>query len=63
VPRRQQVRGVKVCAHCGGGYDAFKAMEVRGQYCSPSCLQAARAAHRLHRHELTIGDSSIALAQ
>lgn len=48
MPRRQRLRGVKVCAHCGGGYDAFKAMEVRGRYCSPGCLQEARAAHR-HR--------------
>jgi len=35
-----------VCAHCGEGYDAFKAMEARGRYCSPGCLQSARAAHR-----------------
>lgn len=48
MPRRQQIRGVKVCAHCGGGYDAFKAMEVRGRYCSPQCLAGARAAHRHH---------------
>ena len=46
MPRRQSTRGVKVCAHCGGGYDAFKAMESRGHYCSPDCLMAARAAHR-----------------
>ena len=46
MPRRQQLRGVKVCAHCGGGYDAYKAMELRGRYCSPACLQGARAAHR-----------------
>jgi hypothetical protein len=48
MPRRQQIRGVKVCAHCGGGYDAFKAMELRGRYCSPACLQEARAEQRLH---------------
>jgi hypothetical protein len=47
MPRRQQIRGIKMCAHCGGGYDAFKAMEVRGRYCSPDCLASARAAHRL----------------
>lgn len=47
MPRRQQIRGVKMCAYCGGGYDAFKAMEVRGRYCSPGCLESARAAHRL----------------
>jgi hypothetical protein len=48
MPRRQQIRGIKMCAHCGGGYDAFKAMEVRGRYCSPECLESARVAHRLH---------------
>ncbi|HEY7927150.1 MAG TPA: hypothetical protein VIG86_06995 [Candidatus Dormibacteraeota bacterium] len=48
MPRRQQIRGVKVCARCGEGYDAFKAMEVRGRYCSPSCLASARAARRHH---------------
>ena len=46
MARRRQIRGVKVCAHCGGGYDAFKAMELRGRYCSPGCLESARAAHR-----------------
>jgi hypothetical protein len=47
MPRRQQIRGIKMCAYCGGGYDAFKAMEVRGRYCSPDCLASARASHRL----------------
>jgi hypothetical protein len=47
MPRRQQIRGIKMCAYCGGGYDAFKAMELRGRYCSPGCLASARAAHRL----------------
>lgn len=46
MPRRQHIRGVKICAHCGSGYDGFKAMESRGRYCSPGCLAAARAAHR-----------------
>jgi hypothetical protein len=46
MPRRQHLRGVKICAHCGAGYDGFKAMESRGRYCSPVCLAAARAAHR-----------------
>ena len=33
---------VKHCAECGGGFDAFRAMEVRGRYCSPECLQNSR---------------------
>jgi hypothetical protein len=53
MARRQTMRGVKVCAHCGGGYDAFKAMEVRGRYCSPGCLSAAREAHRHPENHLT----------
>ncbi|HEX4755851.1 MAG TPA: hypothetical protein VH661_08890 [Candidatus Dormibacteraeota bacterium] len=47
MPRSQHLRGVKICAHCGAGYDGFKAMELRGRYCSPVCLAAARAAHRM----------------
>jgi hypothetical protein len=47
MPRRQHLRGVKFCAHCGAGYDGFKAMELRGRYCSPVCLAAARAANRV----------------
>ncbi len=46
MPRRQNPRLVKFCAYCGSGYDGFKAMELRGRYCSPVCLAAARAAHR-----------------
>lgn len=46
MPRSQHLRGVKICAHCGAGYDGFKAMELRGRYCSPVCLAAARAANR-----------------
>ncbi len=46
MPRRQHPRGIKICAQCGSGYDGFKAMELRGRYCSPVCLAAARAAHR-----------------
>ena len=46
MARRRHLRGVKICAHCGSGYDGFKAMELRGRYCSPVCLAAARAAHR-----------------
>lgn len=64
MPRRQQIRGVKVCAHCGGGYDAFKAMESRGRYCSPGCLERARASHRLpEAGVLGGGDGLAALAQ
>jgi hypothetical protein len=47
MPRSQHLRGVKICAYCGAGYDGFKAMELRGRYCSPVCLAAARAAHRM----------------
>lgn len=46
MPRRNHLRGVKFCAHCGAGYDGFKARDSRGRYCSPSCLAAARAEHR-----------------
>lgn len=63
MPRRQQLRGVKICAHCGGGYDGYKAMESRGRYCSPGCLAAARAAHRrVPEHPPSGGDAVIALA-
>ncbi len=63
MPRRQHLRGVKICAHCGSGYDGFKAMESRGRYCSPGCLAAARMAHR-HHAEPTVqsGDAAIAAA-
>jgi hypothetical protein len=63
MPRRQQIRGVKVCAHCGGGYDAFKAMEARGHYCSPECLAGARAAQRHHDGvAIVVGDAVAALS-
>ncbi len=64
MPRRQHLRGIKICAHCGGGYDGFKAMELRGRYCSPACLAAARAAHR-HRPPRPVsgGDSVIGVAR
>lgn len=63
MPRRQHLRGVKICAHCGGGYDGFKAMKSRGRYCSPECLAAARVAHR-HQAEPTAHgpDAVIAVA-
>lgn len=60
MPRRQHIRGVKVCAHCHSGYDAFKAMETRGRYCSPACLAEARAAHRAPH--LSLPDAGVALA-
>jgi hypothetical protein len=63
MPRRQHPRGVKFCAHCGGGYDGFKAMELRGRYCSPGCLAAARAAHRGAAQRAAGGDASPILAQ
>jgi hypothetical protein len=54
---------VKICAHCGCGYDGFKAMELRGRYCSPVCLAAARAAHRAGAQPLGGGDPAPILAQ
>ncbi len=63
MPRRQQLRGIKICAHCGAGYDGYRAMESRGRYCSPVCLAAARAAHRrTPEHTPSGGDAVIALA-
>jgi hypothetical protein len=63
MPRRQRFRGVKICPHCGGGYDGFKAMELRGRYCSPVCLAAARAAQRVAAERLHgLGDAAL-LAQ
>lgn len=55
MSRRHQLRGIKFCAQCGGGFDGFKGMEVRGPYCSPGCLEAARAADRQHRSDLVSG--------
>lgn len=63
MPRRQHPRAVKFCAHCGGGYDGFKAMELRGRYCSPACLAAARADHRAAAARLHAGEVSPLLAQ
>jgi hypothetical protein len=44
--RHRLVRAVKVCKICGEGYDAFKARDARGRYCSPACLTEARRRHR-----------------
>lgn len=44
--RNRLVRAVKVCKICGEGYDAFKARDARGRYCSPACLLEARRRHR-----------------
>jgi hypothetical protein len=43
---RRALRTIKVCSHCGTGFDAFRAMEQRGRYCSPQCLAGARQASR-----------------
>lgn len=63
MARRQTLRGVKVCAHCGGGYDGFKAMESRGRYCSPGCLAAARALRHAAADHTPGPEGTIALAQ
>jgi hypothetical protein len=44
--RHRLLRAVKVCKICGEGYDAFKARDARGRYCSPACLTEARRRHR-----------------
>lgn len=44
-----RVRSYKICKVCGEGYDAFKAFDARGRYCSPACLAEARRRHRLAR--------------
>ena len=44
--RHRLLRAVKVCKICGEGYDAFKARDARGRYCSPACLAEARRRHR-----------------
>lgn len=44
--RHRLLRAVKVCKVCGEGYDAFKARDARGRYCSPACLAEARRRHR-----------------
>ena len=41
------IRSYKVCKICGEGYDAFKAFDARGRYCSPACLAEARRRNRL----------------
>jgi hypothetical protein len=63
MARRHHLRGVKVCAHCGGGYDGFKAMESRGRYCSPGCLAAARALRHAVVDHTPGPEGTIALAQ
>jgi hypothetical protein len=63
MPRRHHPRAVKICAHCGSGYDGFKAMELRGRYCSPTCLAEARAAHRGTANLAGAADVSPVLAQ
>jgi hypothetical protein len=46
VRRTHSVRSVKICKICGEGYDAFKARDARGRYCSPACLAEARRRQR-----------------
>ena len=46
---RRALRTIRLCAHCGAGFDAFRAMERRGRYCSPECLEAARRLSRESR--------------
>ena len=48
--RHRLLRAVKVCKICGEGYDAFKARDARGRYCSPACLAEARRRHREGLH-------------
>ena len=46
MSRYHPVRSIKICKVCGEGYDAFKARDARGRYCSPACLEEARRRHR-----------------
>lgn len=46
MSRGRTVRAYKLCKLCGEGYDAFKAFDARGRYCSPVCLAEARRRHR-----------------
>jgi hypothetical protein len=48
--RHRLLRAVKVCKVCGEGYDAFKARDARGRYCSPACLAEARRRQREGLH-------------
>lgn len=44
--RHRLLRAVKVCKICGEGFDAFKARDARGRFCSPACLAEARRRQR-----------------
>ncbi|TMC48196.1 MAG: hypothetical protein E6J14_12930 [Chloroflexi bacterium] len=44
--RHRMLRAVKICPICGEGYDAFKARDARGRFCSPACLAEARRRQR-----------------
>jgi hypothetical protein len=50
-----RVRSYKICKICHDGYDAFKAFDARGRYCSPACLAEARRRHRMG-HQLDDAD-------
>lgn len=52
--RHRLLRAVKVCKICGEGFDAFKARDARGRYCSPACLVEAR---RRQREDETLPDA------
>jgi hypothetical protein len=44
--RHRTLRAVKICPICAEGYDAFKARDARGRFCSPGCLAEARRRQR-----------------
>lgn len=46
MSRNHRVRSFKICKICGEGFDAFKARDARGRFCSPACLTEARRRHR-----------------
>lgn len=52
--RHRLLRAVKVCKICGEGFDAFKARDARGRYCSPACLAEARRRHREDAAAITV---------
>jgi len=58
--RHRLVRAIKVCKICGEGFDAFKARDARGRYCSPACLVEAR---RRQREGLPVDVDDAAVAE
>jgi hypothetical protein len=61
--RHRVLRAVKVCKICGEGYDAFKARDARGRFCSPACLAEARRRQRLGIPIDGEEDASLAVAE